>query len=779
MVSMKLNINGADLQAAVPKLDGTLTVSGIENEIMIWRDGHGIPHVKARTTADAFFGQGFVHAQDRLWQMEFDRRRATGRWSEVVGTSGVLLDTFVRRVGITRSAQLDYEHVDDETRAMVDAYTAGINAFITSTDRLPIEYTITGIEPEPWEAWQSSAVYKVRHIFMGTGLGKLLRARILNAQGPELASKFRSEGLGDEILIVPPGEQYASALVDLCQLDPGQEAITRLSEFDSGSNNWALDGSRTASGKPLVAGDPHRALDVPNVYYQNHVACPEFDVVGYSFCGVPGFPHFGHNESVAWCITHAAADYQDLYVEHFNPDNSNQYEYMNAWLETERHTETIEVRDADPVEIDVSVTRNGPVVIGSPDDEYAISFRYSALVEPVTGFRSLHTMLTTSSVDEFETSMRDWVDPCNNLITADVHGNISYLTRGKVPIRSMANAWLPVPGWSGEHDWQGYIPFEEMPRSRNPETGWLVTANNRIVGRDYPHYLALDFAPPSRAQRIITRIEEIGDQAVVDDMQSIHGDRLSLVSPIYIRCLENSESSDPRTSEALDRLRAWDGVMDKSSVAAAIYIVMRDQICRIVAESPALSPIITNPFAASEPPGVGPGFYLWFMLTDFVRRDDTSILATGESWQSIAEQALGRAVSWLSSNYGDDIDGWRWEVIHRTNPIHTLALAEPSLGELLNPPRIALGGDADTPQASGINPLLNYNVAGTSVTRYIFDLDDWSKSRWIVPFGCSGHPGSPHHEDQMERWSDVDSIPMLYDWQQIEQQATAVQRLLP
>lgn len=777
-MGLKTSITREQLTAAVPTWEGTVDHEYLGAPVTIFRDAYGIPHVRASSLADAFFAQGFVHATDRLWQMEFDRRRAIGRWSEVVGQSGLLMDRFVRRAGIRKSAEVDVDHFDDETRTVFESYAAGVNAFIETTDKLPIEYEIAGIQPEPWEPWHSTAVFKIRHILMGTAMSKLLRARVLHHCGPEIASTLRSESLGDEVLVVPTGERYRGALKDLAELDPGQDAISRLAEFDAGSNNWAVHGSRSASGRPLVAGDPHRALDVPNVYYQNHLACDDFDVVGYSFCGVPGFPHFGHNEHVAWCITHASADYQDLFVEHFDPNNPTRYEFKREWREAERRVETIVVRDSEPEELEIIETHHGPVVIGDPKSGAALSLRYSALIDPNGTFGCLLPMLRAKTVDEFDAAMRGWVDPCNNLIMADTSGNIAYLTRGKVPIRNRSNFWLPVPGWNGEHEWHGEIPFSEMPRERNPETGYLVTANNRIVGSDYPYRIAIDFAPPSRAQRILSRLEEI-DSATVDDMASVHAERLSLPAGIFIDALANVHPSSSSGRRGLDILRSWDRRMEPDSAGAAIYIAIRQHLTTAVANLPTFSDLKHNPFAAQEPPLAGPLTLLWFTIPHYLSNNIKTVLPNGTSWSGLLSEAFEAAIRELEEMQGSEPDAWTWGAMHRTNPQHPLADVESELSHVLNPPSVAVGGDGDTPQAAAINYGRNYDVAGTSVNRYIFDLANWENSRWIVPLGSSGHPGSPHFADQAELWAEVRYIPMHYSWDRIEQEARYRQTLKP
>ena len=434
-----------DLKHSLPKLDGVVRVDGLTAQVEVYRDAQGVPHVRAGNERDAFFGQGFVAAQDRLWQMEYDRRRAAGRWAEVVGASAVGQDKMMRRFRLESAAQADYQAVADHTRMMLDAYAEGVNAFVRTTSSLPVEYSITGLEPEPWEPWHGLLVFKVRHIFMGVFESKLWRARMVAKAGPEAAGRLSPGRQPGQLLILPPGEAFSGPLEDgLKEMERGAAALGYLND-DGGSNSWAISGERTASGKPLLAGDPHRAMDTPNVYYQNHVACPEFDVTGLSFAGLPGFHHFGHNQWVAWCVTHTGADYQDLYIERFNPDDPGAYLDQNKWHRAEVHRETIKVKDGDDVDLDVWVTHHGPVISGGPEQGSGIAFKYTATEGPSNYADVLWQMLRAKDATELAESMRDWVDPCNNLLFADVHGNIGYLCRGRVPIRSKDNGWLPRP----------------------------------------------------------------------------------------------------------------------------------------------------------------------------------------------------------------------------------------------------------------------------------------------------------------------------------------------
>ncbi len=770
-----------DLESALPELDGSVRFPSLQGRVDVWRDVDGIPHVLATSAHDAFLAQGFVHAQDRLWHMEHDRRRAHGRWAEYAGPGALAQDLTFRRLRLLASARADYAAVNPATRAMLDAYAAGVNAFLATTRSLPAEFGLLDARPEAWAPWDSLAVFKVRHAEMGTWQAKLWRARLLRHLGPELTAKLCPGTQPNPALIVPPGAEYRGPAPDgLEVLAAGAPALAELSEWGGGSNSWALSGRRTASGKPLVAGDPHRALDVPSVYYQNHLACPEFDAIGLSFPGVPGLPHFGHNRAVAWCVTHAMADYQDLYLERFDPRDPTRYLFRGEWRPAEVYRETVRVRGEAPVEIEVTVTHHGPVALGDPRRGHALAFRYTATSEPNRTFEALRPMLGAASADEIEAAVRPWVDPANNLVFADnlgQWGTIGYRTRGQVPIRAAANAWLPVPGWDGAHEWQGVIPFEEMPAARDPETGWIATANSRIAGADYRHYLGLDFAPDFRTRRVIARLHPL-EQATAADMAAIHADRVSIPARELIEALRAIAPGDPLAREARDRLLAWDGTMDREHVPPTIYTAFRERLARDLL-TPVLGPLATEAFASLPSSIVTHVARLKARLGAWIGTDDRTLLPPGTDWPTALERALSGAVTELRAALGPDVGGWRWERLHVTQPRHPLSTVFPDAAALLDPPSVTVGGDGETVQAAGFVPGAGYALTATSVARYVFDLGDWERSAWIVPLGASGHPGSPHYADQARDWADVRLRPMRYDWGRIRAEAERHQTLEP
>lgn len=772
-------MSSPDLAAGLPDLQRSISAAGLAARVDVFRDPQGIPHIRAASLQDAFFAQGFVHAQDRLWQMEYDRRRAYGRWAEYAGPTAADGDVQMRRFRLEASARADHAAVAPGTREIVESYAAGVNAFIETTRALPVEFQIVGARPEPWQPWDSFAVYKVRHVLMGVWQTKAWRGRLVRHLGPELTAQLCPGTPPTPVLIVPPGVEYSGPAIDgLQELTDAEAALAEVAALDGGSNNWAVSGRRTASGKPLVAGDPHRPLDVPNVYYQNHLACPEFDAIGLSFAGVPGFPHFGHNSAVAWCVTHTAADYQDLYIERFDPVDPGRYRFKDEWRQAETTRETIVIRGAAPREIDVTVTHHGPVVLGDPGSGHAIAFRYTATAAPDRTFDALLPMLRATSADQLEGAMRSWVDPVNNFVFADVHGAIGYRTRGQVPIRPMANAWVPVPGWDGAHEWQSVIPFEEMPAVRDPATGFVATANSKVAGADYPHYIGLDYAPDFRTRRVVERLTQL-EGARVEDMASIHADRVSLPGRDLVDLVQ--KLTVPSTSPArpaLDALLAWDGEMDREGVAPTVYSALRERLMRDLM-SPILGPLTAEAFAGTPRGAVAHMSRLRARLGDMIRQDDRTLLPPGTEWMTTLERALHAAVGDLTALLGPDVSTWRWGRIHGTQPQHTLSAAFPELAPALNPPRVPIGGDGDTVQAASYIASAGYGLTSTSVARYVFDLADWERSGWVVPLGSSGHPGSPHYADQAPAWAEVRLLPMRYGWERIERDAESRQQLLP
>ncbi len=777
-----MSITKQDLQASLPDVHSTLTINGLRGQVTIFRDGWGVPHIKAESEWDAFLGQGFATAQDRMWHMEYDLRRSLGKWAEWAGPSGLAQDLLWRRLDIERAARADLQASDGPAAEMLEAYCAGVNAFIETTGSLPVEYRLLDTGPEPWEPWQCLAAYKVRNLVYGVWEMKLWRARLAGEIGPEAAARlFRGYESG-HLVTVPPGELFDGP--DLHGLDELIAAVEMLGDpafGDGGSNAWVIGGGLTESGMPLVAGDSHRALDTPNVYYQVHMSCPEWRVSGYSLPGVPAAPHFSHTEHAAWGMTHGYADYQDLFVEKFRNGTEDRLEYKtgNGWVLAEHRVEEIQIRGEAPQPINIVRTRHGPVILGNPENGGGVAFSHPGTNSGTPWANTLLGLLRARNADEVEESLRDWTEPVNNFVYADRSGEIGYRYRGRIPIRSMSNAWRPIDGSGDEHEWGEEIPFEEMPATRNPSAGWVVTCNQRVVGDDYPHYIALEYAPDYRARRVISHIGNWqSGKGNVGDMTAMHADRISLPGLAFARVAAGLAVADERVAHAVSLLKAWDGGMEVDSPAAAVYGAARAHMLTALAE------MLLGSLAGEGTSNTGRGAFvhlsqIFSRAVADMESESPSLLPPGHNWDKIVHDSLVAAISELTERLGDDMESWRWGDIHRTNPQHPLSPVFPEAADLLDPPGFEYGGDAETPQAAAYSFTDRFNVSSTSSNRYIHDTADWSRSLWVVPLGASGHPGSPHYADQAPLWATVRYVPQLWDWDDIDHHSESRQRLVP
>lgn len=760
------------LRAALPPIEGTLRVPGLVAAVEVLRDPEGVPHIRAGGQRDAFFAQGFVHAQDRLFQMELNLRRALGRSAEWLGPSAFEMDALCRRLGMEAACRRDFAALGAEAREMLEAYVAGVNAFLDSGAPLPVEHGLLGATPLRWEAWHPIAVMRRLGLLMGSVWFKLWRAAALPLIGAEQAAKLRYEDGGIDLLCIPPGVEAARWTATLAELAPSIGALLDRAAPDAaggGSNNWALSATRSATGRPFLAGDPHRVFEIPNMYAQGHLACDAFDVVGLTVPGVPGFPHFAHNGQVAWCVTHAFVDIHDLFVERFD-EGAAHVRFRDAWLPVARRRESVAIRGAASREVEVVETAHGPIVAGDPASGSAIALRSVQFAETDLSFDCLPRMLRAANVPALFEATRGWGLIDHNLVAADTQGRIGHLVRAMVPRRPRANGWLPVPGWTGEHEWDGWIPFEAMPQQIDPADGAIVTANNRVVADDGADYLCTDCHPPNRARRIMALLAEPGRDA---DAQSaaIHGDVQSVNGLLFRHCLGAVAVPEDAAAAALrQRLLDWDGRMAADSLAASGYIALRLGLTRILAERSGLGGLAGDPLLAVAP-GVVPLNQLWWTLPALLRADDSSMLG-GWSWTEALAAALTHAAS-------DPLSAQPWGEAHRPRFAHPLSALFPEAAAQLDPLALPIGGDGDTVFANGLLPHAGPRATYGALARYAFDVGDWEESRWTVFHGASGHPGSPHYADQHASWASACMVPMRYAWDGIAATASATQALLP
>ena len=566
-----------------PQADGEITIAGLDGAVDVYRDGMGIPHIYATSTHDLFMAQGYIHAQDRFWQMDFWRHIGSGRLSEMFGAGQVETDSFLRTLGWRQVAEQEYANLNPESKAILDAYTEGVNAYIENRTpvELSLEYLILtgvlnrGYTIEPWTPVNSLTWGKAMAWDLGGNMDdEIERAILLKTLTPEQLAELYPPYPEDYPVIVPViGDQSSvsnkplsmpSNQLGTVDFQPLANNIALLNSVlgprgpEIGSNSWAVSGKLTTTGMPLLANDMHLGIQMPSIWYQNALhcqpksdACP-FEVTGFSFAGVPGVVA-GHNDSIAWGFTNLGPDVQDLFIEKVNPDNPDQYEVDGQWVNFETRQETIKVGGGDPVELTVRLTRHGPVVSDTYGDlkdqvdikknpeatpfkdkagialpeNYAIALSWTAL-SPSTPFEAIWGFNRAQNWEEFRAAARNFHVPAQNLLYADTQGNIGYQTPGDIPIRKKGDGTLPVPGWNSEYDWSGYIPFDELPYVFNPESGYIATANNQANPRDYPYLITKDWDYGQRAARIVDMIQNAPGKIDAAYIQSMHGDSKNL-----------------------------------------------------------------------------------------------------------------------------------------------------------------------------------------------------------------------------------------------------------
>jgi len=719
---------------------------------------------------------GYACAGDRLFQMDYDRRRACGRWAEIAGPSAVKADILARRLRLADAAQRDVAAMSPALGEAFEAYARGVNqAVLDGAAPLPGRYSV-----EPWQPWHSVAAFKVRHVLMGLWQHKLAHAVLLARIGPDAFGRLETRPPAGSPLAVPP-EARLSRLVARALTDVTGH-LGFLAETEPGSNAWAVSGRRTAHGGAVICNDSHRALDTPNVYWQCRVACPDFDVTGATFPGLPGFPHFGFNGSVAWAITHAEGDGQDLYIERFE---GSRYLTEDGWREAATRTEQIAIRGGDVTQAPVWETRHGPVVHGDPAMGMALALKYTATYRPDRGFECLLPMLTARDVTALADAQEGWVDPVNNLVCADVHGKIAYQCRGEIPVRSTpAHRLLPVPGWDASCEWLGTAGFGELPRVVDPDAGFVMTANNAIVDGDEP-YLSYSFAQPFRAERLRGALAGPGVMRV-DELASMQADTVSWAALGWVRVLSGLGPFGGPAEAARAMLAGWDGDLAAGSGPALLYACFQ----RALAESlyrpllgttawewvaagtlaPTLSMVrrwlandtwelLGGPVPGAGADGTaGTAGTAGSAGTDRADRADGAGFAGGERASrvlAVVPGALADAWAAAAGHGGPDPALWRWGDVHRAVRTHPLVSAGPLAA-------VPMGGDADTIQASGYGWIQGspFTVTSLSVYRQVVDLADPASASYVIPGGSSGDPDSPHFADQLAQWARHTRIPM-------------------
>jgi penicillin G amidase len=777
----------------LPQTDGELALPGLHASLKIERDGQGIPTIRGADLHDLMFGLGVAHVQDRLWQMETHRRIGAGRVAEAFGEGAVDTDRVLRTLGVRKVAAAQWAQTRGEAREVLLAYTEGVNAALHQLVKArPPEFVILGLQPEDWDPVDSLAW----SIMMAWDLGgnwnnELLRLRLGLRLPLERVQQLMPPPAGEKPL---PTIDYPAFYKSL-KIDSAQAALDHAADRlmaaappsgieGEGSNNWVLSGSRTTTGAPLLANDPHLKLSAPALWYFARLVMPGWQAAGATLPGVPGVI-LGQNEDIAWGFTNTGPDVQDLYLERVKPDDPTQYQTPEGWAKFESAIETIRVRGKPDVTITVRRGRHGPVISDAGmTDEIAIAkaglvltMRWTGLdvdVDPVgTGLR----MSRAKSVDEFIAATRGWAAPMQNMVVADRAGHIGLIAPGRVPLRRADNDLMgvaPAPGWDARYDWQGWLPFDALPQQRDPESGYIATANQRIVPPDYPHHLTQDWALPYRHQRIVQMIERRAKHSQ-DDLRAMHADQRSLAVARLLPRLLRASSDHALAPAAKRALAAFTGTMKEDSPAPLIYWSwLRHLSQRVLADelgaalydrtlgSRGYFDAIDNVMAADDP---------WWC-------DDKATPAV-ETCEQQVQAALGDALDELRKLQGDDVAAWRWGRAHLARAEHRPFSRVPALARWFEL-RAPVGGDTYTVNVSQVSLRPDATTGeyyldnhGPSL-RAIYDLADRSKSGVMHSTGQSGIPWSPRYRDFLPQWAAVQYLPL---WTQAAPAATLT--LLP
>ncbi|MCW5875450.1 MAG: penicillin acylase family protein [Anaerolineales bacterium] len=801
-----------------PQTEGEIQLSGLSAPVDVYRDAAGVPHIFASSEYDLFFAQGYVHAQDRFWQMDFQRHVGAGRLSEMLGSNTLDTDIFLRTVGWERVARQELEMLDAQTRDMLQAYADGVNAYLAERKgpQISLEYLFLsllnpGYQPAPWEplntlTWGKAMAWDLRDNMDN----EIERAILSSTLPPERIAELFPPYPEDHPLILPEYEFTGEAIMTEIQNQPGlPEALGPLlagvqrnmaavdgwlggePQAQLGSNSWVISGEHSASGMPLFANDPHLGASMPSIWYQVGLHCApkgpdcDFDVVGVSFPGAPGVV-IGHNERIAWGLTNVGADVMDLYIIRVNPDNENQYEVNGLWLDMEVVHEEIRIGSADTMDLPVRITHFGPIIsdaygplrdihetsgINLPSD-YAIALSWTAL-EPGNTLQSILKINRAQNFDEFRQAAREFVAPSQNLLYADVDGNIGYQLPGHIPLRA-SDGRYPMPGWVDTFAWQGYIPFEHLPYALNPEAGYIVAANNAIVGPDYPFAIVDTWDYGYRAMRIEELILAAPGPIDTSYYQQMLFDNANLGALEIIPSLAPLQFADPRTAALRDELLAWNGDQGSDSSQALLFNYFWRQL---------LADIFHDELPEDYRPGGGsPAFTtVKSLLADPTNLwwDDTSTAAK-ETRDEVLTAAFETALADLSASHGSDPAGWAWGHEHTITFEHEVMGSFPLINRLFDRGPFPVSGGSSIVNATNWNASSGtFAVTSLPSKRSIFDLADWDASWQIHITGQSGHAYAPHYIDMAEPWAAGQMNPLPWTRSSVEAAAAVHLRLLP
>lgn len=730
-----------------PVIDGELSVSVLDQDVTVTRDDKGIPHIFAKTDADLYRAQGYVQAQDRLFQMDLARRQASGRLSEIIGEATIDTDKHFRTFSLRDAAEKSLSTYDAESRQVLEWFADGVNAFIAQAKKnntLSYEFALLGYEPEEWSVVDSLTIGKYMAYDLGGNWNTLaFRHWALQNFGEEKAK---------ELFIKYP--ENASSIIKANKENPvavaGHFKTELLPNEFNGSNNWVVSGKKTKNGTPILADDPHLGLSTPSIWYQMHLQSPEQNVSGVIFAGVPGII-LGHNDNIAWGVTNVGPDVQDLYIEIPNPNNPTQFRYDGKWEQAEVRNEPIKVKDGETVDFNVVVTRHGPIMtdLAFKDTEPTAQFsmQWTAL-QPTAELRAVIGFNKSKSWSEFEKALEDFKAPAQNFVFASKDGTIAYKANGQIPIRKQGDGQLPVPGDSSDYGWEGFIPWDELPTVVNPDEGFIATANNEVIGEEYPYHITDFWAQPYRFERI-KEVLAANDSLTVEDMMNLQMDQHNLYAREFLPYLLTSikaQDQGGKYKDVIKLLEDWDMVDAKDSGAPLVFHTLMEKLQEVL-------------FKDQMPEDMYELMYGKFNITDQLLR--TAYAGKKSVWideqggvDATVYKALELTVAQIEDQFGKNVSKWKWGNFHQLTFDHTLGKASPILAAYFNAKKVPIGGSKVTVQAAD-NDLAG-NVNHGASWRFVVDVGDLSSAYHIVGPGQSGHVKSTWYQDQVMDWANGD-----------------------
>ena len=753
--------------------NGKLSVEGLSKPVTIITDKYGVPHIYADTEEDLFFAQGFIHARDRAWQMEMNRRVALGQVAEAFGEIALDTDRLVRTLGFNKLARKDYEIASDDTKNILTCYSKGVNAFF-DIGTLPIEFKLSKIKPRKWDPIDSLAFGRVMAWTLSHGWSSALtRQEIVEKVGVDKAAELNIVYPETNPVELPDGIQFNELEMDKMMDSMKGPFLDRDMEGGGrGSNAWAISSNKSETGKPILCNDTHLVLSLPSIWYLNHLCSDSgFHVTGATMLGFPGIV-IGHNEFSGWGVTLAFTDVEDIFVEKINLSNPSEYMYKDNYLNFEHHEEIIKVNGKSDYIENVRKSIHGPLignVVGKNDKVLSLC---SKALEPMRVIDGLLKINKSNSWESFDKGVALIDAPALNFVYADIDSNISLFVSGKVPIRKRGYGSLPVSGWDGKHDWVDEIPIKHMPKTLNPSKGYIISCNNKIIDDDYPYFLGNLFMNGYRAKRI-ENIFNSHDKINFKICESLHMDCYSIPAKTFINgMIQGFRTVKPQIQEVIDLLLNWDCILDKDSIEASIYQVLMYNIIRNIVEDE-LGVELTNKYMGNgEHPLLLPTSELLGHTTPAIfkifQNSDSKWIKSNKEIISLIENSIISTIQWLTNELGPDQKNWGWGKLHNVSFKHNMSVKKP-LDTVFNLGSYEIGGDTDTVCQTAFNPSSPYKATEWSpAIRLIMDIGNWSNCKYICPPGQSGILGSKNYNNMVDTWLSGEYIPMLWERKDID-----------